>query len=328
MSDNTVKILETISQNEWDALAPHPLQSFAWGEARKEHGLTVARFGEFEEGVLVAVFQMTVHKLAFGFSLGYVAQSVIPSKKVLSFLSQYAKEHKLIFIKWEPCVQAGIMPEGLLPSPHPNFYSHTRRISLLGKTKEEIRAGLEKKTRYNVGLAERSGVSIEEHSDDRGFTLFADLFFSTALRKSYGGHSRKYHEIIWNKLSKQGNARIFTARYNGVLLAAYEIFIWKNTWYTPYSGTGTEHREVKAKNFLLYKIIEKAQEVGAESIDLWGTLPDEKSGEASWAGFSSFKKGYGGEVVSLPGSYDLMVFPALYFFYGLAFKIRKWLRKS
>jgi lipid II:glycine glycyltransferase (peptidoglycan interpeptide bridge formation enzyme) len=329
MSDNiTVKILETISPNEWDALVPHPLQTYAWGEARKEHGLSVVRFGAYEKEILVAVFQMTIHKLALGFSIGYIAQSDIPSKTVLGFIREYARKHKLIFVKWEPHVQTGEILSGLVASPHPNFYSHTREILLHGKTTEELRAGLEKKTRYNVGLAERNGVTIEEYTSGDGFHLFSDLFFSTANRKNYGGHSRAYHETIWKKLSTATMARIFLARYQGAVLAAYEVFTWKGTWYTPYSGTSTEHKEVKAKNFLLWKIIERAQESGAERIDLWGTLPDEKAGEASWAGFSSFKKGYGGEVKALPGSYDLIVYPSLYFFYGLLFKLRKWLRKS
>jgi lipid II:glycine glycyltransferase (peptidoglycan interpeptide bridge formation enzyme) len=312
---------------EWDAYAVHPLQTYAWGEARKEHGLSVVRFAEYENKKLIAVFQMTVHKLLFGFSIGYIAGSNVPDEAVVAAVKQYARKHALIFVKFEPAVFEGSIPSGLKQSTHPNFYSHTRRIVLGGKTIEQIRAGLEKKTRYNVGLAERSGVTVEEYADDDGFKIFADLFFSTAERKHYGGHTRRYHEIIWKNFRKQGISRIFVARYKEAVLAAYEIFIWKGVWYTPYSGTSTFYREVKGKNFLLFKIIEQAHREGASEIDLWGTLPDEKSGEASWAGFSSFKKGYGGSVVSLPGSFDAVVFPGAYFLYGIAFKIRKFARK-
>lgn len=328
MSDNTVKILETIGEAEWDAFAPHPLQSFAWGEARQAHGLRVIRVGVFSNEKLTQVFQVTLHALPLGFSIGYVPQCDAPNETVLNFLKSYARAHRILFIKFEPHVGAAQIPSMLKVSSHPNFYSHTRLISLAGKTIEELRAGLEKKTRYNVGLAERAGVTVDEYVNDEGFAHFANLFFSTAERKNYGGHTRAYHETIWKNLAPKGMAKIFTATYQGDILAAYEVFCWKDTWYTPYSGTSMLHKEVKAKNFLLFKIIEKAKERGAATIDLWGTLPETLVGEASWAGFSSFKKGYGGSIVALPGSFDLVVYPTLYLFYGLMFKLRKWLRKS
>lgn len=332
MSDNNaiqknIRVVTDSTAEEWNACAPHPLQTYEWGEARKKHGLVVVRFGVYEEEILTSVFQMTIHKLGAGFSLGYVAQSTIPTSAMINFVKEYAQAHKIIFVKWEPCIQEGIMPSGLTQSNHSNFYEYTRRVTLTGKTSTELRAELEKKTRYNIGLAERSGVSISEHTDERGFELFADLFFKTAERKKYGGHSRIYHEIIWNTFRAAGISRIFTAHYNGVTLAAYEVFIWKGVWYTPYSGTSSEYREVKAKNYLLWKIIERAQEEGAQLVDLWGTLPDTNTGEKAWAGFSSFKKGYGGEIVQLPGSYDLVVFSGMYFLYGIAFRLRKWWRK-
>jgi lipid II:glycine glycyltransferase (peptidoglycan interpeptide bridge formation enzyme) len=64
----------------------------------------------------------------------------------------------------------------------------------------------------------------------------------------------------------------------------------------------------------------------ATSLDLWGILPpDVTDPKNPWAGFSDFKKGFGGEMVQMIGSYDFVAFPVLYWFYTVAFKLRKFL---
>ena len=58
----TINIIpDTFSSEAFNAVANHPLQTWEWGEARKETGLEVIRVGEFDNNELKHVFQMTLH---------------------------------------------------------------------------------------------------------------------------------------------------------------------------------------------------------------------------------------------------------------------------
>ena len=71
-------------------------------------------------------------------------------------------------------------------------------------------------------------------------------------------------------------------------------------------------------------MIEFGKQHGATKLDLWGILPPDSSDESNpWAGFSEFKKGYGGEAVEMIGSFDLVLSPFLYKIYSFVFFLRK-----
>lgn len=81
----TCKILDaTVGKSVINDLAPHPLQSWEWGEARKKMGIEVLRFGEYEGDQLINVFQVTFHKVPYSpFTIGYLPRSIFPSEVVL-----------------------------------------------------------------------------------------------------------------------------------------------------------------------------------------------------------------------------------------------------
>lgn len=52
---------------------------------------------------------------------------------------------------------------------------------------------------------------------------------------------------------------------------------------------------------------------GASTLDMWGVAEGEEEGdEAGWAGFSSFKRKFGGEPLRHPGTFDLVIDPVWY----------------
>ncbi|MFN4212748.1 MAG: hypothetical protein ACK4FL_02160, partial [Microgenomates group bacterium] len=86
-------IHQNFDKNLWNKKAPHPLQSWQWGEARKTMGIEVLRLTDGKD-----VYQLTLHQLPlFKYKIGYLPRSVFPTNKVLTFLANYATENNIIF---------------------------------------------------------------------------------------------------------------------------------------------------------------------------------------------------------------------------------------
>ena len=87
----------------YNLFVTHPLQSWEWGEFRQKTGIEVYRFGEWNKNKLKHIYQLTLHKIPkTPYFVGYVPKSNLPSKKLLEHFVSFAKNKKIIFIKFEP----------------------------------------------------------------------------------------------------------------------------------------------------------------------------------------------------------------------------------
>ena len=333
-SRTSVAVLDSVSPEAFDALAMHPMQSYAWGEARRESGVRVVRFGESKEGNLVAVFQMTVHKLPkMGYYIGYVPRSATPSAATTAFLKTWAKKEKIVFIKWEPYAEAkeadAAMAQlpGMRVSKHPLFTEWNLELDLT-QTDEQLLAGFKKNVRYSIRHAETSGVFVREMNSEEGFKLFADLYFGTTKRQAYHGHTRAYHHTLWSALSKAGIARLYIAFYKDRPHAAFQVYFFRGRAYYPYSGSSDTDRQIPGTQLLMWEVIRAARAAGCTVLDLWGSLPPGYDKKHAWAGFTFFKESFGSRFVHMSKSYDLVIFPIFYKAYSAAYAVRKRLWKT
>lgn len=328
----------TFDSNKFNKCAPHPLQSWEWGEARAKMGIELIRVGEFDNEILKNVFQLTFHKIPYtSFTIGYLPRSVIPSSQVLDFLKEEAKKRNCIFIKVEPYVTKGNSnlngiaasqaprDDVLIKSNHGLFPNWTQIIDLT-KTEEELLKNLHPKTRYNIGLAKKRGVVITEMTNEEGFEIFQKLYFETCKRQGYRGHDNEYHKIVFETL-KDKIGHIFVANYveNGKTtpLASYHVFTFNDVMYYVYGGSSLEHKNVMAPNLLMWEVIQFGKKNGFSTFDMWGSSPPDYDRNNPWGGFTRFKEGYGGQFVEFVGSYDFVLNRLLYQLYSLAYSIRR-----
>lgn len=314
--------------DEFNSHAHHPLQAWQWGEARRKMGVEILRLAEQKDNKILNVFQMSLHPIpATPFKLGYLPRSVIPSFEVLKFLEDFSKENGVIFVKMEPYEEKSKadMPKSkefkIVKSAHPLFTSWTQILDLK-PTEEELLAKMHPKTRYNIRLAGKKGVTVKEVNDNEGFRDFSKLYFETAKRQRYYGHDSNYHKTVWESM-KNGVSHLLVAYFNGVPLAAYELFNFHKRIYYVYGGTSDLHRNLMASNLLMWEAIRLGKKLGAEKFDMWGSLPPGYDKNNVWAGFTRFKEGYGTQFVEMVGSYDLVVNQLLYGIYGVLYKTRE-----
>jgi lipid II:glycine glycyltransferase (peptidoglycan interpeptide bridge formation enzyme) len=311
--------------HEYNQRATHPMQSWEWGEAKKELGNTVVRIGEFDKGILVHVFQMTLHPIPkTQFKVGYLPRSVFPSTETLSFIKEYSQKHNIILVKIEPNIEKKgfVVPifENLVKSSHPLFPAWTQALDLKPSV-DQLLKNLKSKTRYNIRLAEKKGVYIKEESNEEGYEVFSKLYFETTKRQKYFGHNEHYHKTVWNHM-KKNVAHLLIAYYESTPLAAYELFYFNNVLYYPYGGSSDIHRNLMGANLLMWKSIELGKQLGAEKYDMWGSLSPEYDQNDPWAGFTRFKEGYNTQFVEFIGTYDLVVNKQMYHMYGILNKAR------
>ena len=326
-----VKVITEYNAEEWNKLAPNPLVSWEWGEARKKMDIDVVRLGEFEGDKLINVYQMTYHKLPHtNMTIGYMPRTGIPSDAVLEKIKEESKSRKTVFVKIEPYV---LVKDAKGPawdafqkctkySVHPLFPKWTQFLDLK-QSEEDLMKNMKSKWRYNIKLADRKGVTIKEMTTEEGFDIFAKLYFETTDRQKYAGHNHEYHKIVFDTL-KDTQSHILIAFNGDKPLSAYHLFLFNKTLYYPYGGSSTQDRNLMASNLLMWTAIKLGKKHGAENFDMWGSLPpdfDRSSGGR--AGFSRFKEGFGTTFEEFVGSYDYVLNPVIYRVYNVADVIRK-----
>lgn len=319
----------------FDKLAVHPLQSWAWGEFRRDTGVKLTRLIEEKNGKAVATYQITWHRIPkVPFSIGYCPKSTLPSATVMEEITKQAKKHKAIFVKFEPNVKESKKAESEIEklSMEINFKrgkSLFTRYSLwldLTPSEEKLIAGMHSKTRYNVRLAQRKGVKIVEDKD--GFEDYWRLMEETTKRQGFYAHGKSYHRKMWKSMKKSGMGHLLKAVYKGEVLTSWILFVLNGVLYYPYGASSNKHREVMASNLMMWEAIRLGKRYKCKLFDMWGSLGPEPDEKDPWYGFHRFKMGYGPELIKFVGTYDLVVEPGPYTLYGLADKVRWLLLKA
>lgn len=349
----TIRPLQDNEQKNWNTLVKHPLQAWEWGEFRRKMEVDVVRLGVFSGDILTEGYQITFHPLPnfpylphLPYTIGYLPKGPLPTKAILETLATLGKKKNAIFIQLEPdvpchCEESMSKPRTtwqsigkiasltarndklLQPAHHPLFTKYTFVLDLT-KSEEELLKQMHSKTRYNIKLAQKRGVTVKEDNSKEAFEEYIQLSKETIQRQGFFAHNETYQRTMW-KMLQQGNlpiAHLWTASFEGKTLAAWIVFVWKDTLYYPYGASSREYRDVMAPNLLLWEITLWAKKQGLKYFDLWGALGPSPDVHDPWYGFHRFKEGYKPDLVEFIGSYDLVIKPFWYKFYCLADTLR------
>lgn len=313
-------------KNQYNKLATHIIQSWEWGEARISLGLPLFRYGLFKNNRLSKAFQLTLHKIPFfNQYVGYLPKGPLPDNELFEVLKEIGKAHHCAFIKLEPDVLAStplfsVSPH-FQPSPKPLFTKYNFILDLTA-SEEQLLQKMHPKTRYNIRLAQKKGVWVEERVDDQAFQIYLKLYFETTQRQGYHGHNQEYHQKVWETLKEAGMARLLIAFYQGKPLSVWMLLNFKDTLYYPYGGSSTLHKEVMANNLVAWEAIKLGKKMGLKKFDLWGAAnnpnPDQND---PYFGFYRFKAGFGGKLAEYLGTYDLIFNDPLYWAFTLIDKL-------
>ena len=314
----------------------HPVQTWEWGDFQISQGHQVYRLGVFDQEKMTAAYSVSFHQIPkTNYSIGTILRGPNIDQDMLSNIKKIAIDENAIFVKFEPDVYQKTFTSDLTPttylenysfpnlvvSPKSAFYPYSYVIDLT-KAEDDLLAATSSKTRYNIKIANRHGVKVEEVTTDKGFEIYLNLLFETTRRQGFYLHSEQYHRDLWRILKPTGTVHIMLASFQGEVLSAFMLFVQKDKLFYPYGSSLAIHKEVMAQNLLMWETIKFGQSQNLKSFDMWGSLgPDAKESDNGY-GFHRFKQGYGGQLVQFVGTYDLVINPQLYRLYNLTDKIR------
>lgn len=333
----TVQLVPPTFRKQFDSLAPHPLQSWAWGEFREQLGQQVVRLGEFRRNILMHPVQCSFHQIPkTPWTIGYCPRGLLPTAQILAAIKQEAEKHRCIFVKFEPNVQVTskklqvtsyLRELGFSPGK-PLFTPYSFQIDLT-QSEEELLSKMKPKTRYNVRLAQKKGVIVEENNSKEALEVFQQLTEETTRRQHFFAHDRRYRELLWEVMRKANIAHLIIARYKQEILTAWVLFFYNGVGYYPYGASSNQQRELMTSSLVAWRSLLLAKQRGCHTFDYWGSLGPHPDRTDPWYGFHRFKEGYGGKLVEFVGSWDLVIRPLLYHSFQLADRLRwLWLKRA
>lgn len=221
---------------------------------------------------------------------------------------------------------------GMTPLP---FSVQPRRTSLINLDVDEevdILSAMKQKTRYNIGLARRKGITVRSGSVEDA-ALFYELMQATAERDTFSIHPFAYYRDFMALFARDENspAKMLIAEHEGQPLAGMIVTaIGKRATYL-YGASTNEKRELMPTYLLQWEAMLWARNRGCHSYDMWG-IPDEDEAtleaqfesrhDGLW-GVYRFKRGFGGQVVRHIGTWAHVFSPLRWWLYQHASRIRK-----
>jgi peptidoglycan pentaglycine glycine transferase (the first glycine) len=179
---------------------------------------------------------------------------------------------------------------------------------------------MKQKTRYNIRLAEKKGITVRTWDD---IPAFHQMMLVTGGRDQFGVHSLEYYRRAYELFHPTGMAELLAAEFEGKPLAALMVFArGRRAWYI-YGASTDEERNRMPTYLLQWEAMKWARAKGAEEYDLWG-VPDEDEAtlEANFEsrhdglwGVYRFKRGFGGAVKRSQQAVDRVYHPMLYKLY-------------
>lgn len=325
------------SQDEWDELVisrgGHLLQSWTWGEFKSRFGWEPARLAVWDKRgkEVKGAAQVLIRELPLG-KMAYVPKGPVAEpedevtwKRLLAMLRGWGRERGASFLKIEPDLEAQsplrelFEKEGFRVSDHAIQPSSTIVVGL-DDDLDEILMKMKSKTRYNIRLAGRKGVTVRE-GNKADVSLFYRLLEETAKRDRFGVHEEEYYREAWRIFAPQERVKLLLAYYGEELLGGLMVFaLGSRAWYL-YGASSNRHRNRMPNHLLQWEAMCWAKERGCSSYDLWG-IPDEAgSGDEDmeavlkkgglW-GVYRFKRGFGGQVLRHSPAHDYVYSPLVY----------------
>jgi peptidoglycan pentaglycine glycine transferase (the first glycine) len=318
-----------VSLSDWNQfLSIHPnahlLQTGEWGELKSAFGWKALRIVNGTVGA-----QILFRKLPLSLTVGYIPklashfQESAFSQDLWCEIDAVCKKNLAIFLKLEPDVwNDQELDTGnliLRTSPHNIQPPRTIIINIQGN-EEEILARMKQKTRYNIRLAEKKGVTVRAWDD---IDSFHKMMLTTGGRDGFGVHSLEYYRRAYDLLYPKEMGELLVAEYEGKPLAALFVVRNGNRAYYLYGASTDEERNRMPTYLLQWEAMKWAKARGCEEYDLWGvpdedesTLEDnfERRRDGLW-GVYRFKRGFGGELKRAVQAMDRVYTPLLYWAY-------------
>lgn len=263
---------------------------------------------------------------------GPVATSLESFDAALAALVALARECGAAFVRIEP-VSAGfgtaesetvLRGRGLRPAPTSQQPELSWIVDLEPDFKDVL-AAMKPVNRNLYRNIHKKDVTFRSSQDPEDIRVLLNFLHMTARRSGFKPQSDEYLTQVARSLMPAGAATLFIAERHGGPIAAALAYDSADTRTYAHAALDDSHRKLSAGIPLLVTLMADAKARGLKYVDLWGVAPEDQPNH-KWAGFTAFKKSFGGREVAYPGTWDLPIKKFRYGAYQLARKLREQLR--
>ncbi|MDD1478358.1 lipid II:glycine glycyltransferase FemX [Arthrobacter sp. H16F315] len=303
----------------------HFLQSPAWADFQRSLGRTVHQRSGPGWSFLAIEESNPAGKLLYA-PYGPVAASLAAFDAAVAVLTDLARGCGAVFVRIEP-VDAGftaadadavLRTRGLRPAPA-NQQPELSWVVDVDRDFKDVLADMKPANRNLYRNIHKKGVTFRSSQDAGEISVLLGFLHLTAARNGFKPQSDDYLTAVARSLMPAGAATLFIAELEGEPIAASLAYDSSDTRVYAHAALDDAHRKLSAGIPLLVTLMADAKDRGLKFVDLWGVAPADQP-EHKWAGFTAFKKSFGGREVAYPGTWDLPVRPLRYGGYQLARK--------
>jgi peptidoglycan pentaglycine glycine transferase (the first glycine) len=263
-------------------------------------------------------------------------------QRVLGDLQMFAKRQGAIFVKVDPDVALGqgvprteeavefnggqevwseLMRLGWRFSQDQIQFRNTVLINLFPSDDELLRC-MKQKTRYNIHLAQKKGVTVRVGTAD-DLPMLYRMYTETSVRDGFLIREEGYYQTVWRTFGYSSRVahsqstpfhELLIAEVDGEPVGAVSMFYFAGQAIYLFGMSRDEQRE-KMPNYLLqWEAMRRAKVLGCKIYNLWGAPNEFDESDGLWGVFR-FKEGLGGYVLRTIGAWDFTPNPMLYKMY-------------
>lgn len=316
----------------------HYAQSLEWAKIKDDWKNEIIILRD-EKGKIKASLSLLIRKLPYiNSSLMYAPRGPVCDiddeesfKQLIAEADKLAKKYKAFMLKIDPDILAsnqnfkntakkcGFKVEEKIKNVNNLLQPrYVFRLDLKGKTEDEVFASFHSKTRYNIRLAGKKGVTLREGTRD-DLQQFQDILETTGERDGFFIRKKEYFEKIYDSFDKEHLKLVF-ADYEGKPIACVlNIFYGNKEWYL-YGGSLNEHRNLMSTYLLQWEMIKEAIARGMDCYDFRGVCA---SSETDYnEGLYRFKKGFNADFVEFMDMHKVYKKTIYFLFETCAYKLR------
>jgi hypothetical protein len=281
--------------------SPAPLlQTWAWGEVQARAGWNIERI-RLAGGAMASVQVRSVGPAREA----YVPRGPVPaSPDALGALIDWARGAKIARLLIEPEAPAALsdaLAKRGFSSTAPTQPQHTRILKL--RPPDEMLKSFRHGRRYNIRAGLRRGVVVKEGKDA------AELARQSAAverRESINLPDRHYYDLLLELLPW---CRTYVAYHPATNEALATVLVARHAGrgYSLFAGRSGAQPELMGNDLAWWTAISSAAEAGCRDFDLWGVPPPDAGPNHPWHGLGFFKSEFGGEEVTYPGAWELVL---------------------
>ena len=265
------------------------------------------------------------------FGLFVTGGPVCPDPVYLSLLEttliEYARISGALFVQVEPLtdISWSRMPVG----KHKRFTEQYTALIDLTESEETVLARMKQKGRYNIRLAERSGVTVSSvEPTEENIDTFYRIFAETLDRDGFAGNAKGYFQTLLRYLHDTDQGELILAKREGQTIAG-GIFTYTGSTAVYYYGASVsspDERRYMATYLVQWYAIQRARERGCTVYDFLG-IADPGDTTSHLAGVTEFKLKLTDTTRKWPDARMYIARPLLYRMFRWARMIRKRMKR-